>query len=62
MGKLGRNSIVILTDNDTSNWKIDLLRELKEIGYKVDLNKLFWFYSRKKKVKVVRPELIRVTK
>jgi len=41
MGKLGRNSIVILTDNDTSNWKIDLLRELKEIGYKVDLNKLF---------------------
>ena len=55
MGKLGRNSIVILTDNDvempsdlsgvvytdTSNWKIDLLRELKAIGYKVDLNKLF---------------------
>lgn len=55
MGKLGRNSIVILTDNDvempsdlssfvytdTNNWKIDLLKDLKEIGYKVDLNKLF---------------------
>ncbi len=55
MGKLGRKNIVILTDNDiempsdlssfvytdTSNWKIDLLRELKAIGYKVDLNKLF---------------------
>ncbi|MBP3607216.1 MAG: nucleotide-binding protein [Treponema sp.] len=54
MGKLGRNSIVILTDNDvempsdlssfvytdTSNWKIDLLRELKAIGYKVDMNEL----------------------
>jgi len=55
MGKHGRKNIVILTDNDieipsdlsgvvytnTSNWKIDLLRELKAIGYKVDLNKLF---------------------
>ncbi|MBQ4553964.1 MAG: nucleotide-binding protein [Spirochaetaceae bacterium] len=54
MGKLGRNSIDILTDNDvempsdlssfvytdTSNWKIDLLRELKVIGYKVDMNEL----------------------
>ena len=55
MGKHGRKNIVILTDNDieipsdlsgvvytnTSNWNIDLLRELKAIGYKVDLNKLF---------------------
>lgn len=54
MGKLGRNSIVILTDNDvemtsdlssfvytdTSNWKMDLLRELKAIGYKVVINEL----------------------
>lgn len=55
MGKLGRKNIVILTDNDiempsdlsgvvytnTTNWQINLLKELKEIGYKVDLNKLF---------------------
>ncbi len=54
MGKLGRKNIVILTDNDiempsdlsgvvytnTTNWQINLLKELKEIGYKVDLNKL----------------------
>lgn len=25
---------------NTSNWKIDLLRELKAIGYKVDMNEL----------------------
>lgn len=54
MGKLGRKNIVILADNDiempsdlsgvvytnTTNWQINLLKELKEIGYKVDLNKL----------------------
>lgn len=54
MGKLGRKNIVILTDNDiempsdlsgvvytnTTNWQINLLKELKEIWYKVDLNKL----------------------
>ena len=54
MGKLGRENIVILTDNgvempsdlsgvvytDTTNWQINLLKELKAIGYKVDMNKL----------------------
>ena len=55
MGKLGREHVVILADNsiempsdlsgivrtDTSNWEIDLLKELKAIGYTVDFNKLF---------------------
>lgn len=55
MGKLGRDHVVILADNgiempsdlsgvvytDTESWKIDLLKELKAIGYTVDFNKLF---------------------
>lgn len=55
MGKLGRNHVVILADNgiempsdlsgvvytNTESWKIDLLKELKAIGYTVDFNKLF---------------------
>ena len=55
MGKLGRDHIVILADNgiempsdlsgvvytDTESWKIDLLKELKAMGYTVDFNKLF---------------------
>ena len=55
MGKLGRDHIVILADNgiempsdlsgvvytDTKSWKIDLLKELKAMGYTVDFNKLF---------------------
>lgn len=55
MGKLGRKHIVILADDgiempsdlsgvvytNTANWQIDLLRELKAIGYAVDFNKLF---------------------
>lgn len=55
MGKLGRNHIVILADEgieipsdlsgivytNTANWQIDLLKELKAIGYTVDFNKLF---------------------
>lgn len=55
MGKLGREHVVILADNgiempsdlsgivctDTSNWEIDLLKELKVMGYTVDFNKLF---------------------
>lgn len=55
MGKLGRNHVVILADNgiempsdlsgvvytNTANWQIDLLKELKSIGYTVDFNKLF---------------------
>ena len=55
MGKLGRNRVVILTDKgiempsdlsgvvytNTQNWQIDLLKDLKAMGYNVDFNKLF---------------------
>lgn len=55
MGKLGRDHVVILADEgieipsdlsgvvytSTSNWKVDLLKELKAMGYAVDFNKLF---------------------
>lgn len=55
MGKLGRNRTVILADKgieipsdlsgvvytDTTNWQVDLLKELKAMGYAVDYNKLF---------------------
>lgn len=55
MGKLGRDHVVLLADKgiempsdlsgvvytDTENWQIDLLRELKAMGYTVDFNKLF---------------------
>lgn len=55
MGKLGRDRIVILSDNgiempsdlsgivytNTASWQTDLLKELKAIGYTVDFNKLF---------------------
>ena len=55
MGKLGRDHIVILADKgvempsdlsgvvhtDTANWRIDLLKELRAMGYTVDFNKLF---------------------
>ena len=55
MGKLGRSHVVILADSgiempsdlsgvvytNTSNWQVDLLRDLKAMGYTVDLNKLF---------------------
>lgn len=55
IGRLGRDHIVILADHgvempsdlsgvvhtDTSNWKIDLLKELKAMGYKIDFNELF---------------------
>lgn len=54
MGKLGRDRVVILADKgiempsdlsgvvytNTANWEFELLKELKAIGYKVDLNKL----------------------
>ncbi len=57
MGKLGRDHVVILADKgiempsdlsgvvytNATNWQIDLLKELKAIGYKVDFNKLFKF-------------------
>lgn len=55
MGKLGREHVVLLADKgikmpsdlsgvlytDIENWQIDLLKELKAIGYTVDFNKLF---------------------
>jgi len=55
MGKLGREHVVILADDgiempsdlsgvvytNTANWQIDLLKELKAMGYTVDFNKLF---------------------
>lgn len=54
MGKLGRDHIVILSDSDvdipsdldgvvytnTRNWEVDLLKELRAMGYQIDLNKL----------------------
>lgn len=56
MGKLGRDHVVLLADRgieipsdlsgvvytDTAKWEIDLLKELKEMGYTVDFNKLFY--------------------
>lgn len=55
MGKLGRDYVVLLADKgiempsdlsgivytDTAKWEIDLLKELKEMGYTIDFNKLF---------------------
>lgn len=55
IGKLGRNHIVILADKgvempsdlsgvlytDAAHWQVDLLKELKAMGYMVDYNKLF---------------------
>lgn len=55
MGKLGRERVVIIAEKDVelpsdmqgivytdkNNWEIDVLKELKAMGYKVDLNKLF---------------------
>lgn len=54
MGKLGRNRIVIVAEHgvelpsdmqgivytDKADWRVDVLKELKEMGYKIDLNKL----------------------
>ncbi len=53
MGKLGRERVIILSNGDLefpsdlqgivytgSEWKFRLLKELREIGYTVDLNKL----------------------
>ena len=54
MGKLGREKIVIIAENgvelpsdmqgivytDKRNWEIDVLRELKAMGYLIDYNKL----------------------
>lgn len=54
MGKLGRSHVVILADDgiempsdlsgvvytNTSNWQVNLLRELEAMGYKIDFDKL----------------------
>ena len=54
IGKLGRENIIILADKkveipsdlqgvvytDTANWRFDVLKELKAIGYTIDYNKL----------------------
>lgn len=54
MGKLGRDHVVILADagveipsdlsgvvyTSTAHWEFDLMRDLKAMGYEVDLNKL----------------------
>lgn len=55
MGKLGRNRVVIIAESgvelpsdmqgivytDKNNWEIDVLREMKEMGYTIDFNRLF---------------------
>lgn len=55
MGKLGRDRIAILADKgvempsdlsgvvytDTTSWKVELLNELRAMGYTVDFNRLF---------------------
>lgn len=55
MGKLGRSHVAILANKgiempsdlsgvvytDTSDWQINLLKELKAMGYAIDFNKLF---------------------
>ena len=55
IGKLGRDHIVILADDgiempsdlsgvvrtNTGNWQFELLKELKAMGYAIDLNLLF---------------------
>ena len=51
---MGRNRVIILADNniempsdlsgvvytDTSDWQVTLLKEMKQIGYAIDFNKL----------------------
>ena len=55
MGKLGRENVVLIANPDIEipsdlkgfvytnekSWQIDALKELKTIGYAIDLNKLF---------------------
>ncbi len=54
IGKIGRNKVIILSESgielpsdmqgivytNNSNWEFEILKELKSIGYKIDLNKL----------------------
>lgn len=55
IGKLGRENVVIVADEDleipsdlsgvvytsSKNWETDVFRELKDIGYSIDFNKLY---------------------
>lgn len=54
IGKLGRNRIVIIREKEVDllsdlqgvvylneNWKFDMLKELKNMGFNIDMNKLF---------------------
>lgn len=55
MGKLGRNKVVMIADSSVEipsdlsgvvysndkNWEVQVLKELKEIGFKIDFNKYF---------------------
>ena len=55
MGKLGRNRVVIIAESgvelpsdmqgivytNKNNWEVDVLRELKVMGYPIDFNKFF---------------------
>lgn len=54
LGKLGRNRLVIIADNHLElpsdmqgvvytniNWQLELLKELKSMGYAIDFNKIF---------------------
>ena len=52
IGKLGRNRVIVLADGDvempsdlngvlyisTHNWQLDVLRELANMGFEIDLN------------------------
>ena len=54
IGKIGREKVIILSENnlelpsdmqgivytDNRNWQLEVLKELKSIGYDIDLNKL----------------------
>lgn len=55
MGKLGRNRLVIISENNVelpsdmsgmvytskNDWKVDVLKELKVMGFSIDFNKLY---------------------
>ena len=40
IGKLGRTHVVAIVDNNDA-WKMMLAKEIKGVGYNIDLNKLF---------------------
>ena len=54
MGKLGRNKVILIAENgveipsdlngvvytDKNNWQFEVCKELKDMGYSIDLNKL----------------------